>query len=112
VNSWEITMPKKTNVPVFVDYGKVFFNHSLNSPTCQATTPSESFIGLGAMPALTIRRQVLLDTGTMRGLCASSLPRELLAVPRISFSRIRAESGKFSKNDRSGCSIVIPHGAC
>jgi hypothetical protein len=68
-------------------------------------------MGAGAFPAFTIRRHVLLDTGTIRELGACLLPRMSLFEPMIDFSRTRAESGRVSKNDRSVCDIVVPHGA-
>jgi hypothetical protein len=86
-------------------------SHPLRSPTRHALIPVCNLMGAGAFPAFTIRRHVLLDTGTIRELGACLLPRMSLFEPMIDFSRTRAESGRVSKNDRSVCDIVVPHGA-
>ena len=69
----------------------------LRSPTRHALIPVCNLMGAGACPALTIRRHVLLDTGTIRGVPGNTLPCDLCTAPQINFSLIKAESGRVSK---------------
>lgn len=68
--------------------------HARTWPTCQAVTPALNLVGLGNLPALTMRQSV----GAEKGRGAKELAALLLL--RTSWdSRSQALSGSASKND-------------
>jgi hypothetical protein len=72
--------------------------HARTWPTCQAVTPALNFVGLGNLPALTIRHRVGAEKG--RG---ATLLAGLLQLRTSWDSRSHALSGSASNTACVGC---------